>query len=77
MCGCSIALVVSNSLRSYGLYPAKLLCLWDSQARILGLLCPSPGDLPHPEIKSMSPVSLALQADSLPIKPPGKSHQSK
>ena len=27
--------------------------------------CPPPGDLPHPEIKPMSPVSPALQVDSL------------
>ena len=32
-----------------------------------GLLCPPPGDLPDPGIKSMSPVSAALQADSLPL----------
>ena len=30
---------------------------------------PSPGDLPNPGIKPRSP---ALQADSLPAKPPGK-----
>ena len=34
-----------------------------------GLPFPSPGDLPNPEIEPMSP---ALQADSLPSKPPGK-----
>ena len=34
-----------------------------------GLLFPSPGDLPNPEIKPGSP---ALQADSLPFEPPGK-----
>ena len=34
-----------------------------------GLLCPPAGDLPNPGIK---PVSLALQADSLPSEPPGK-----
>ena len=33
-----------------------------------GLLFPSPGDLPNPGIK---PRSSALQADSLPSKPPG------
>ena len=27
---------------------------------------PSPGDLPHPGIEPVSPVSPALQADSLP-----------
>ena len=34
-----------------------------------GLPFPSPGDLPDPE---MEPGSHALQADSLPIEPPGK-----
>ena len=34
-----------------------------------GWPCPPPGDLPDPGIKSESP---ALQADSLPIEPPGK-----
>ena len=33
------------------------------------LLFPSPGDLPDPGIEPRSP---ALQADSLPSKPPGK-----
>ena len=37
-----------------------------------GLPCPSPGDLPDPEIEHTSPVSPALQADSLPTEPPGK-----
>ena len=35
-----------------------------------GLPCPPPGDLPDPGIKLGSP---ALQADSLPPEPPGKS----
>ena len=34
-----------------------------------GLPCPPPGDLPDPGIR---PMSLALQADSLPTVPPGK-----
>ena len=37
-----------------------------------GLPCPPPGDLPNPVIKPMSPVSPALQADSLPTEPPEK-----
>ena len=42
------------------------------QARILEWVpFPSPGDLPDPGIKTESPVSLALQADSLPNKPFG------
>ena len=32
-----------------------------------GLLFPTPGDLPDPEIKSMSCPSPKLQADSLPV----------
>ena len=32
-----------------------------------GLPCPPPGDLPNPAIKPVSPVSRALQADSLPL----------
>ena len=35
-----------------------------------GLPFPSPGDLPNPEIELRSP---ALQAESLPYEPPGKS----
>jgi len=34
-----------------------------------GLPCPPPGDLPNPETESRSP---ALQVDSLPSEPPGK-----
>ena len=41
------------------------------QARILGLLLPSPEDLPDPGIKPQPP---ALQADSPLSEPPGKPH---
>ena len=37
-----------------------------------GLPCPSPGDLPSPGIKPMSPASPALQVDSSPTEPHGK-----
>ena len=37
-----------------------------------GLPFPPPGDYPSPGIKLMSPVSPALQADSLPAEPSGK-----
>ena len=37
-----------------------------------GLLFASPGDLPNPRIEPMSPVSPALQMDSLSTKPLGK-----
>ena len=39
-----------------------------------GLPCPPPGDLPDPGIQLVTPASPALQADSLPIPPPGKAH---
>ena len=39
-----------------------------------GLPCPPLEDLPDSEIEPMSPVSLALHADSLPTGPPGKPH---
>ena len=34
-----------------------------------GLTCPTPGDLPDPGIEPSSPVSPALQADSLLLEP--------
>ena len=34
-----------------------------------GLPFPPPGDLPHPGIKPMSPVSPTLQANAVPSKP--------
>ena len=36
------------------------------------LPCPTPGDLPNPEIEPASLTTPALQADSLPSEPPGK-----
>ena len=38
----------------------------------IGLPFPLPGDLPDPGIKPTSPLSPALQADSLPNEPSGK-----
>ena len=38
-----------------------------------GLPFPPPGDLPDPGIEPASPTSPALQADSLPLEPSGKS----
>ena len=32
-----------------------------------GFPCPPPGDVPNPGIEPVSPVSLALQAESLPL----------
>ena len=59
------------TLRSYGLWPTRLLCLWDSPGKNTGVGCHFllQGDLPYPLIEPWSP---ALQADSLPSEPPGK-----
>ena len=53
---------VSNSLRSPGLWPARLLCLWNFSGKNngAGLEFPPPGDLPHPEIEHASLSSPAL-----------------
>ena len=56
---------------THGLQSARLLCPWDFPGKNTGRLpFPSPGDLPDSGIKLGSP---ALQADSLPSEPPGKS----
>ena len=41
-----------------------------------GLPCPPPGDLPNPGTEPTSPVSPALQVDSLATEPPGKPNVS-
>ena len=50
--------------------PHGLSMEFSRQEYWIGYLFPFPGDLPNPEIKSRSP---ALQADSLPAEPQGKS----
>ena len=63
--------VLSDSLPSCGLKPARLLCPWgfSRQAYGSGWPCPPPGDLPNPGIKPRSP---ALQVDSSLAELPGK-----
>ena len=36
---CSVASVMSNSLRPYGVYPSRLLCPWDSPGKNTGVGC--------------------------------------
>ena len=50
-------------------YQTPLSMGFSRQEHWRGLHCPPPGDLPDPGIK---PVSPAVQADSLPVEPPGK-----
>ena len=62
-CVWSVASVASDSVQLYGLWPARLLCPWDSpkQEYWSELPCPPPGDLPNPGIEpAVSPVSSAL-----------------
>ena len=52
--------------------PALLSMGFSRQEYWSGLPCPPPGDLPHPGIEPASPVSPALQVDSLPTEPSRK-----
>ena len=62
--------VVSDSLGSCGLQPARLLSMgFPRQEYWSGLPFPPPGDLPDP---GMDPGSPALKADSLLFELPGK-----
>ena len=51
---------------------APLSMEFSRQEYLSGLPFPTPGDLPDPRIEPVSPVSLALQADSLPTEPSGE-----
>ena len=50
--------VMSESLWSHGLGPARLLCSWgySRQEYWSGMPCPPPGDLPNPGIEPRSPT---------------------
>ena len=39
MLACSVASVMPNSMRPYGLYPTRLLCPWDSPGKNTGVDC--------------------------------------
>ena len=54
--------------------PPGFLCPWNFPDKVIGVGChfPPPGDLPDPGIKSSSPASPVLRADSLPAEPLGK-----
>ena len=54
-------------------YQAPLSMGLSRQEYWIGLPCPSPGALPDPGIEPASPVSSALQADSLPLSNLGSS----
>ena len=73
LCWAVLSLSVVSLCDPMDCSPLRLLCPWGfcRQEYWSGLPCPSPGDLPNPGIEPRSP---ALQADSLPSEPPGKSY---
>jgi len=64
--------VVSDSLGTHGLGPARLLCPWDSPGKNTGMGCHFLLQEIFLTQGSHAPGSPALQADSLPSEPPGK-----
>ena len=68
---------MSKSVRPYGLWPARLLCPWDSLGKNtgVGLPCPFPGDLPDPGTASLMSPPPHWQAGSLPLVPARKPWQ--
>ena len=73
---CQVVSVMSNSVRPYGVQPARLLCPWDSPGKNTSEVCRAllqeifltKGSNPH----LLHP--LHWQAVSLPLVPPGKHH---
>ena len=66
------------TLQPRGLYPTRLLCLWDFPGNDTGeggLPFPPSGDLPELGIKPESPASPSLAGGFFTTKPPGKSHK--
>ena len=58
---------------TYGLWPTRVLCPWDSPGKFYsGLSYPPPGDLPDPGIKMHLLCLLNWQVGSLLLVPPGK-----
>ena len=71
LCACSVVLVVSDSATPWTVVcQAPLSMEFSRREYWSGLPCLSPGDLPNPGIEPVSPVSPALQADSLPLSHP-------
>ena len=70
-CICSVASDMSDSFRPPWTVACKasLSMGFSRQGYMSGWPVPSPGELPHPGIKPKSPVSPALQADSLLFEP--------
>ena len=73
MHACLVASVVSDSVTLWTVAcQASLSMGFYRPEHWSGLQCLPPGDLPDPGIEPVSPMSPALQADSLPAEPSGK-----
>ena len=68
-----ISYVLKNYCRDSAIYLKLCFINGTRQEYWSGLPFPAPGDLPEPEIKPTSPGYTALQADSVPTEPSGKS----
>ena len=62
-----VAISLRQLLSRVQLFVTPLAMGFPRQEYWSGLPCPRPGDLPHPGPEPASPVSLALQAGSLPL----------
>ena len=68
MHACSVTSVVSDSVTPWTVGQQAPLSMGFSRQEYWSVLpCPPPGHLPHSGIEPMSPVSPALQMDSLPL----------
>ena len=73
LCAC-YATVLSDSMRPYGLWPARILCPWVSPGKNTGMGCHAllQGIFPTQESNPHLLRLLHWQAGSLPLAPPGK-----
>ena len=73
MPACSVASVVSTSLRFYGLQPTRLLCPWDSPGKNTGMGCCAllQRIFPTQGLNSISCVS-CIAGEFFTTEPPGK-----
>ena len=74
VCVCKVASVVSYSLQSYGLQPARFLRPWDSPGKKTGVGCCAllQGIFPTQGLNPHLSCLLHWQVGSLPLAPPGK-----
>ena len=75
VCACSVTSVMTHSLQSQGLYPARLPCPWDFASKNTGVGCHAlpQGIFPMQGLK-LSPASPTVQADSLLLSHQGSPH---